>query len=365
MSSMSTLHRIQRILTILVTATILITAGPASANVYSDRDNVNKQLEQQKAALSHIKGQVNTLQGQLSTLDASISALNTQIGENSRDIRNVEDQIAQNEAKLAELREQLGELIRTLYAQSNTSSIEILFGSNSFSDFVDKQQYIDSAQTKVAEVTEGVSKLKKELAEKRSILEQKKVSLESDKQAVAAQRQKQAELLAATQGEESDYQSLIEKTKQQKATLESQIAQLSRRSSSGGSVGTASGSVKRGQVIGREGTTGNSTGCHLHFTVYQNGKEVNPSNLISSGAMTKPLDYESGDITQGFGAANWSNPWYSFHNGLDIATGCGQPVYAAADGDIVKNVYNDGSGYGHYIIINHNNGLVSLYAHMQ
>ena len=167
MSSMSTLHRIQRFLTILVTVTLLISTGPASANVYTDRDNVNKQLEQQKAALSQIKGQVNTLQGQLSTLDASISALNTQITQNSREIHTVEAQIAQNEARLAELKEQLGELIRTLYAQSNTSSIEILFGSNSFSEFVDKQQYIDSAQAKVAEVTEGVSELKKELAEKR------------------------------------------------------------------------------------------------------------------------------------------------------------------------------------------------------
>ncbi|WP_088319585.1 M23 family metallopeptidase [Kineosporia sp. R_H_3] len=42
----------------------------------------------------------------------------------------------------------------------------------------------------------------------------------------------------------------------------------------------SSGRVRRGQVIGLTGTTGLSTGCHLHFEVYQNGSRVNPMRWL-------------------------------------------------------------------------------------
>jgi murein DD-endopeptidase MepM/ murein hydrolase activator NlpD len=40
------------------------------------------------------------------------------------------------------------------------------------------------------------------------------------------------------------------------------------------------GSVKRGQLIGYSGTTGYSTGCHLHFGTYEDGTPVNPRNWL-------------------------------------------------------------------------------------
>lgn len=39
--------------------------------------------------------------------------------------------------------------------------------------------------------------------------------------------------------------------------------------------------VERGEVVGYVGNTGWSTGCHLHFTVLQNGTAVDPMNWLS------------------------------------------------------------------------------------
>jgi murein DD-endopeptidase MepM/ murein hydrolase activator NlpD len=38
--------------------------------------------------------------------------------------------------------------------------------------------------------------------------------------------------------------------------------------------------VKRGEVLGYVGSTGYSTGCHLHFMVYENGVTVDPMSWL-------------------------------------------------------------------------------------
>ena len=38
--------------------------------------------------------------------------------------------------------------------------------------------------------------------------------------------------------------------------------------------------VTQGQVVGRVGSTGFSTGCHLHFMVWQDGEVTDPSRFV-------------------------------------------------------------------------------------
>jgi len=54
---------------------------------------------------------------------------------------------------------------------------------------------------------------------------------------------------------------------------------------------------------------------------------------------------------------------YKTHSGIDIGAGYGTAVLAAADGTVATAAY-DAGGYGNYIIIDHGNGNMTLYAHM-
>ena len=47
--------------------------------------------------------------------------------------------------------------------------------------------------------------------------------------------------------------------------------------------------VRRGQRIGTAGSTGASTGPHLHFMVYQGGKTVDPWPLLTGINAAAPL----------------------------------------------------------------------------
>lgn len=53
------------------------------------------------------------------------------------------------------------------------------------------------------------------------------------------------------------------------------------------------------------------------------------------------------------------------YNGVDLAAPIGTPVIASASGDvIISRDYGWNGGYGKYVVINHNNGTQTLYAHM-
>ena len=66
---------------------------------------------------------------------------------------------------------------------------------------------------------------------------------------------------------------------------------------------------------------------------------------------------ENGWLAVRFGA-------YKGHTGIDIASesGIGTDILAVANGEVVK-VKRDNTGYGYHIVINHGNGIQTLYAH--
>lgn len=54
------------------------------------------------------------------------------------------------------------------------------------------------------------------------------------------------------------------------------------------------------------------------------------------------------------------------YNGIDLATSCGEPVLASAAGDVlIARTQGWNGGYGEYVVIGHQNGTQTLYAHVQ
>jgi murein DD-endopeptidase MepM/ murein hydrolase activator NlpD len=77
------------------------------------------------------------------------------------------------------------------------------------------------------------------------------------------------------------------------------------------------------------------------------------------GELFWPTD---GPIVSGFGYR--THPVYGttrFHAGVDIDGACGQPIWAAEDGTVISAGYN--GGYGNATVIDHGDGLSTLYGH--
>jgi LysM repeat protein len=77
----------------------------------------------------------------------------------------------------------------------------------------------------------------------------------------------------------------------------------------------------------------------------------NAGTVVASGRFAWPTQ---GVITQGF---------YWYHPGVDIANNAMPSILAADSGRIIAEGW-DNTGYGNRIIIDHGNGLQTLYAHM-
>ncbi len=57
-----------------------------------------------------------------------------------------------------------------------------------------------------------------------------------------------------------------------------------------------------------------------------------------------------------------TNPYVGFHRGIDIGMPMGTSICATKDGTVSTSVYGTGS-YGYYIILDHGDGIQTLYAH--
>jgi len=345
------------------------------SDLNSKLNELNEQINQVGSQLAQKRQEKKTLQGEVALFDNQIYLITLQIQATQAQLNKIQaeiddtlNRIKQTEEDLLKQRETLKENIRVFYEEGQVSAIEVIASSDNFSEYMDRSEYLRSLQDKIIETVEKINVLKKELEAKKKELETKKTEILTlknqqvgQRQTLDSQRAAQQNLLNITKGQEASYQFQLKAAEKAFKAAQSEINKLL----SGGNF-VSYGEVERGDIIGKMGDTGYSSGPHLHFGVYAGSNDVDPMTYLDSGTLTWPFDGYT--ITQGYWG-DYSHKGVGWPGGLDLVRTAGDtlgyPIRATASGTIIKPYGNSGNGFGNYVIISHPNGLKTLYAHLQ
>lgn len=136
--------------------------------------------------------------------------------------------------------------------------------------------------------------------------------------------------------------------KQENANLEEGIVNLLQLGENGLVNVTAQVEIVDGCEVGSTVISEETLKCVVPEIVEVGTKEI--------GDLVRPM--KTGYVSQGY-----SSIFDPDHGAVDIAAPTGTPVYAAAGGTVTKVGYDYG-GYGNYMVIDHGNGMETLYAHL-
>jgi murein DD-endopeptidase MepM/ murein hydrolase activator NlpD len=321
---------------LLSAALVLVFAVLAAAPVLADEleekqqqlTNVQQQIEaqQRKAELARrkeqtIAEQLRAIQQELDTAEDEYEAANDQLENTEQHIKaNVE--LSNRLTKKLEVQTKtLHRRIRDIYKNGQVNYLDVLLGAKDFNDFVGRMDILkkilayDNALIQGTKADrETLRKAKQQLETDRAkIVELRKLAAAKREQVASRRQERRGVLNAATYERETAeraYRELIETSRQ--------IEQMIKRIQSG------------------EKNIGGST-----------------------GTMAWPAD---GEVTSPFG---WRvHPIFGtqrLHTGIDIGADYGDAI-RAADGGVVIHADWMG-GYGNAVIIDHGNGISTLYAH--
>ncbi|MDB5160961.1 MAG: hypothetical protein JWO96_341 [Candidatus Saccharibacteria bacterium] len=160
------------------------------------------QADSLAAVASSYQDAINRLQVQISSLQQNIVATQTKSD-------GVKNQIADAQVQLAQQKKTLGENIKTMYLEGKISTIEILASSKNLSDFIDKQQYRNSVQSKVKTTVDKINSLKVELEQQQRELDSLIADLQTQQRQLYTKQDQQNQMLAYTEGQKSAYDQQI------------------------------------------------------------------------------------------------------------------------------------------------------------
>ena len=345
------------------------------ADSYKDKANAKatlKKLQEQSRAIDQkialIEKEMAPIQMKISELTEKIKEFEKRIKELEKEIDDVTAQMEQQKQDIADTQELLRKRLRATYMAGETSELEIFLSATDFSDFLSRTEFLRQVakhDTNVIKDLENqiadLNRMLEELDLKRSEIEEKKKSVEADRAEEQAEKavldvkmdkvkaeqakndanmKKQNAIIGKLDQNSAEYQRLLEQAEREKAEF---AAQLDKEINNEGSKG--------------DGTVVNGTINHKF--------RVSSKGLISP--IQEPTVYYTATYAQhssrGTASVDLCGPANRVINGKTYYTTKGAKFYAVADGVVTKSSYIASSN-GHYINIDHGNGLSSLGAHL-
>lgn len=310
-----------------------INAGKAEANELNSQIDA---LEDQLAAIQDDKSQAmeqkSLLEQQINAQNAAIRTVEGTIAQYDGLIAEKETEVAETQAKEEEQYALFCERVKTMEKVGTVSYWDILFGSSSFSDLLDRASMVSEIMKYDNEIMDQLSATRQELQEQQTALEATRAEQQAEKEDLEARRAdleaKEAEvdqLLAEITANETQIESAKDDLEAAAAEIDAQVAQKQRELQaliSSGQVSFDPGSGWQWPVPG-------------YYTITSTfGNRIHP-------------------IT---GRPN-------NHTGTDIGAPGGTPIQAARGGVVTISTYH--YSYGNYVVVQHDNGISTLYAHMR
>ena len=321
--------------------------------------DVKNQYKENENEIADLIAQKNVVDQEIQLLNTQIININEQISAYNLLIADKQDELDTAEDRLETLNQENKERIRTMEEEGEVSYWEVLFKANSFSDLLDRLNMVEeiaaSDKRRLQELSDAANKVEEaqaELETEKGELETTKKDLD-DTQAEMNEKNKESEaLLQELLQKADDLQALEEECKEQENAFLKQIAAMEVQFNAAKQREWEAWKATSVPPTTQAGGTGGSS---------SGGTSGSGGSSGGSGGWLVPCSYTS--ITSPFG--NRTSPTAgasSYHQGVDLDTGTGDPVYATRAG--VVTIAGWGNAAGNYVQINHQDGFSSIYMHL-
>ena len=314
------------------------------ATVKSYEDQLDLLSQKQKDALSRLNATESDLAGAIerkNILDDYLEATMQKIVVAESMLKEIEQTIAEKEEAVKKAQSDIEErhtafLNRMVYMEEDgtASLIEILFDSVSLGDFFRKLDSVNSIMEYDRYVIDSLNDAKEQLEKYKTALETVKAE--------------QSETLSLLEKEKADFEVLAAESAATVAELQANAALLRDEYNK---------ASKEEKELAAE--------LEAYLKELEAQKLTHPDSPDipqASADFIPPLDPACGAyISSSYG---WRDLFGvpDLHEATDIPATAGTPIYASNSGVVIKS--ENHYSYGNYIMIDHGNGIYTLYAHM-